>query len=69
VEHFFSHFKDLGPWAASVVGAVLIKIGHTLTKEIRSLKETQVKADLAYEEVSERVPTVKARYETWAAHR
>jgi hypothetical protein len=69
VENVLLHLKDLGPWAASAVGAVLIKIGHTLTKEIRSLKETQVKADLAYEEVSERVPSVKARYATWAAHR
>jgi hypothetical protein len=69
VEHFFSFLKDAGPWIVSVVFTILARILHTVTKELRSMKETTVKADLAYEEVAERVPSIKARYDTWAAHR
>jgi hypothetical protein len=69
VQHFLSHLADAGPWVASAVGTLLAALLRTVIKELRGLKETQVKADLAYEEVSERVPTVKTRYETWAAHR
>lgn len=73
MEHFFSHAKDFGPWALSLVGSVLAWLLRTATKEIRlmvkNLGETQVKAELAYEEVSERVPAVKMKYEFWQAHR
>jgi hypothetical protein len=69
VEHFIELSKALGPWALSVVGGVIAKLLHTGIKELRKLKETEVKADLAYKEVSERVPSIKSSYETWAAHR
>jgi hypothetical protein len=64
-----SHLKDVAPWAVTAVGTVLAKLLHTAIKEIRGMKETQVKADLCYEEAAERVPEIKRRYDTWAAHR
>jgi hypothetical protein len=69
MEHFFAHFKELGPWVVSVVGTVLAWLLRRAIKEIKSLGATQIKADLAYEEVSQRVPEVKMKYEFWQAHR
>lgn len=69
MEHFFSHFKDLGPWALTGAVSILAKILHSVKKSMDSFAETRVKADLAYKEASERVPEIKASYETWLAHR
>lgn len=69
MEHFLEIGKAVGPWVLSIVGTVVAKLLHTAIKEIRKLKETEVKADLAYKEVSERVPSIKDSYETWLAHR
>jgi hypothetical protein len=69
MEHFTEYLKVFGPWVLSLVGAILAKLLHKAIKGFRSLGETTVKADLAFEEVSERVPEIKRRYDTWAAHR
>jgi hypothetical protein len=69
VEHFFSHFKDLGPWAVTAVGGLILRSLGGLLKELRSWRETAIKADLSFEEVSTREPEFKRRYETWLAHR
>jgi hypothetical protein len=69
VEHFFSHLADAGPWVASAVGTVVSLLLRSLIKELRALKDTQMKAELAYDEVSQRVPEVKMKYEFWQAHR
>jgi hypothetical protein len=66
MEHFI---KDYGPWVASAVGTVLTWFVHRATSALLSLRETVVKADLAFKEVSERVPEVKSNYDTWLAHR
>jgi hypothetical protein len=53
----------------SIVGSVLAWLLRKAIKEIRSLGETKMQAELAYEEVSQRVPEVKMKYEFWKAHR
>jgi hypothetical protein len=70
VEHFLSHIPEA---VLSVVGAALAWFLRTAIQEIRTLVkalgETQMKAELAYDEVSQRVPEVKMKYEFWQAHR
>lgn len=69
MEHITEYLKIFGPWAVSLVFAVLARMLHKANKGIKSLGETIVKADLAFEEISERAPEYKRRYETWRAHR
>jgi hypothetical protein len=70
VQHLFSHIPEA---VLSVVGSALALLLHKAIKEIRSLikalGETQIKAELAYDEVSQRVPEVKIKFEFWKAHR
>lgn len=66
--NYLSH-TDAGTWVLSVVGAVLAWLLRKAIKEIRSLGETQIKAELAYDEVSQRIPEVKMKFEFWKAHR
>lgn len=70
MQHFFSHIPEA---VLSVVGSGLAWLLHKAIKEIRALikalGETQIKSELAYEEVSQRVPEVKMKFEFWKAHR
>lgn len=67
------HFTDVGTYVLSLAVTAVAWLLRTAIKEIRtlikSLGETQIKAELAYDEVSERVPAVKIKYEFWQAHR
>jgi hypothetical protein len=69
LEHFFSHLAYAAPWVVSAVGTVLSLLLRTAIKELRGLKDTKMKAELAYDEVAQRVPEVKMKYEFWQAHR
>jgi hypothetical protein len=69
VEHFYSHLPETMMGLLSIVGSVLAWLLRKAIKEIRSLGETKMQAELAYEEVSQRVPEVKMKYEFWKAHR
>ena len=69
MEHLTALLRDLGPWALTFVGAWLAKLLRHASKRIESIAATQVKADLAFEEVSTRIPEYKARFATWAEHR
>jgi hypothetical protein len=61
--------KDISLWIVTVVLSVLAKLLHSIRKELKGYKATEVKADLAFEEVSRREPKYREQYETWAKHR
>ena len=69
MEHLAQLLKDLGPWAVSIVFGILARILHKASKRMNAIAATQVKADLAFEEVSSRVPEYGLRFKTWAEHR
>jgi hypothetical protein len=69
VQHFSSHLPETVMGLLSVVGSVLAWLLRSAIKEIRSLAETKMQAELAYDEVSQRVPEVKMKFEFWKAHR
>jgi hypothetical protein len=70
VQHLFSHIPEA---VLSIVGSALALLLRKAIKEIReliqALGETKMQAELAYEEVSQRVPEVKIKFEFWKAHR
>jgi hypothetical protein len=69
MEHILQYLKEAGPWAATVLFAILIRMMRKGNKAIDSLGETRFKADEAHEEVCARVPEYARRHVTWKAHR
>lgn len=65
METILHAIKDYG---TQLVGIVLTWFVRKAYTELKTLRETKVKAGLAYEEVSGRVPAIKERYEFWAAN-
>jgi hypothetical protein len=66
MEHLFTHFKELGPWAVTAALTLLIRM---VRKGNKSLSETRFKADECHEELSKREPEYARRLATWKAHR
>lgn len=69
MQNLTQFLKDSGPWASAIVGAILVKMLHKAIRMMEKRAETAVKADLAFEEVSTRVPEYLRRFETWKSHR
>lgn len=65
MEIIFHAIKDYGTQA---IGLVLAWLLHKAISEVRALRETRMKAELAFDEVSARVPAVKEKYDFWLAH-
>jgi hypothetical protein len=74
---FYTPLRDGGPYlVTAVVGYVARYLGkkfNELNKRfgafIDQAEETRIKAGLAYDEVSARVPEVKTKFDFWLAHR
>lgn len=69
MEHLLQIIKDYGPAAVAAMGGLFLKLQHRAIKRWEKAAETAVKADLAFDEVSKRVPEYAQRFETWKAHR
>jgi hypothetical protein len=65
MEFILHAIKDYG---TQVIGLILAWFVRKAIIEVRSLRETQMKAELAFDEVSARVPSFKEKYDFWLAH-
>lgn len=74
---FYTPLRDGGPYLVTVIvgyvarylGKKLNELNKKFSTFIDQAEETKIKADLAYDEVSDRVSAVKTKFEFWAAHR
>lgn len=69
MEHLLQLLKDYGAVGGTIVGGILAKLLHKAIKRFDKYSQTMVKADLAFEEVSTRVPEYAERFKTWQVHR